>query len=164
MTKPILALDFDGCIHGYDSGWKGAGVIPDDPVPGAGLYLLQAVQHFRVAIFSSRSRSLIGRWAMNRYVQRLLRETYMAHSAAGDAAWAAVIGKPVDWRPWTAGDVLDAADEIAGKIEWPWFKPPALMTIDDRALTFNGNWSDPAYSPQAIKRFRPWNKKPRVAA
>ena len=32
--KTIL-LDFDGVIHSYTSGWKGAGVIPDPPVPGA---------------------------------------------------------------------------------------------------------------------------------
>ena len=29
MAKPILCLDFDGVIHRYDSGWKGADVIPD---------------------------------------------------------------------------------------------------------------------------------------
>ena len=33
--KPIICLDFDGVIHSYTSGWKGAAVIPDPPVPGA---------------------------------------------------------------------------------------------------------------------------------
>lgn len=31
MGKPILCLDFDGVIHSYASGWKGADVIPDPP-------------------------------------------------------------------------------------------------------------------------------------
>jgi hypothetical protein len=34
MRKPILCLDFDGVLHSYTSGWKGAAVIPDPPVPG----------------------------------------------------------------------------------------------------------------------------------
>ena len=31
--KPILCLDFDGVIHSYISGWKGADVIPDPLKP-----------------------------------------------------------------------------------------------------------------------------------
>jgi hypothetical protein len=30
-----VAVDFDGVIHSYTSGWKGADVIPDPPVDGA---------------------------------------------------------------------------------------------------------------------------------
>lgn len=52
--KPILCLDFDGVIHSYASGWKGANVIHDPPVPGAIAFLREAVQSFRVAIFSGR--------------------------------------------------------------------------------------------------------------
>ena len=33
MRKPILCLDFDGVLHTYSSGWKGADVIPDPPTP-----------------------------------------------------------------------------------------------------------------------------------
>ena len=32
--KQTVVFDFDGVIHSYTSGWKGAGVIPDEPVPG----------------------------------------------------------------------------------------------------------------------------------
>src|ERR1700743_3429981 len=53
--KPILCLDFDGVIHSYASGWKGADVIPDPPVAGAIEFIREALKHFRVAIFSSRT-------------------------------------------------------------------------------------------------------------
>ena len=55
MGKPILCLDFDGVIHSYTSGWKGADVIPDPPVDGALDFLERASAHFDVQIFSSRS-------------------------------------------------------------------------------------------------------------
>lgn len=32
--KKNVILDFDGVINSYVSGWKGADVIPDEPVPG----------------------------------------------------------------------------------------------------------------------------------
>lgn len=162
--RPILCLDFDGVIHGYDSGWKGAHVIPDPAVSGAGLYLLKAVQHFRVAIYSSRSRSLRGRWAMRRYIRQLLWDAALAHTDELERAWKATQGTPADWMPWTLYDARDAADHIAKAIEWPWFKPGAAMTIDDRALTFNGDWSSPEYQPAAIRSFKPWNKRPSLTA
>lgn len=53
--KPILYLNFDGVIDSYTSGWKGADVIPDQPVPGAIAFIIDAVGVFEVHIFSSRS-------------------------------------------------------------------------------------------------------------
>jgi hypothetical protein len=158
-SKPILCLDFDGVIHSYQSGWKGVAIIPDPPVPGIGLYILGAIQHFRIAVFSSRSRSLRGRRAMRRYLRQLLWNACLEHCEEAEQAWSATQGTPADWHPWTAYDVRDQADHIGSKIIWPWFNPSAFIKIDDRALTFNGNWSDPIYQPDAIKRFRPWNKK-----
>lgn len=160
MNKPILCVDFDGVIHGYDSGWRGAHIIPDQAVEGSGLWLLRAIPHFRVAIFSSRSRFLRGRLAMRRYVRQLLWDSCLTHTDEMERAWKATQGTPADWIPWTAYDVRDVADHIAKAIEWPWVKPSAILTIDDRALTFNGDWSHPNYQPDAILRFRPWNKRP----
>lgn len=35
-------------------------------------------------------------------------------------------------------------------------KPAAMVTIDDRALTFDGTWPD----IEVLKAFQPWNKRP----
>ena len=62
--KPILCLDFDGVCHSYTSGWKGATVIPDPPVPGLYEFLLAAQEYFHIHIFSSRSHQSGGIEAM----------------------------------------------------------------------------------------------------
>lgn len=128
MTRPILCLDFDGVIHSYSSGWKGAAVIPDPPVPGAIEFIYSAVEHFRVAIFSSRSRQDGGIDAMRGWLR-------MALAAAID-------------------DKADV-DRVFALIEWPEEKPAAMVTLDDRALTFTGEWP----SIETIKNFKPWNKR-----
>jgi hypothetical protein len=123
MKKPILCLDFDGVIHSYTSGWKGADVIPDPPVPGAMAFIREAQEHFTVAIFSSRSNQPGGLDAMKRYIA-------------------------------LNSEIGFLYDPIAG-LEWPLEKPAAMVTIDDRALTFDGTW--PAID--TLKSFKPWNKK-----
>jgi hypothetical protein len=123
MSKPLLCLDFDGVLHSYTSGWKGADVIPDPPVPGAARFLSEAVKHFRVAIFSSRSGHRNGIKAM---------QAWLVSSMAINE----------DSIPWI------------GEIEWPTEKPPAFLTIDDRALTFTGIWPEMA----ELLAFKPWNK------
>jgi hypothetical protein len=130
MAKPILCLDFDGVIHSYASGWKGADVIPDPPVPGALQFIIAAMEHFTVAIFSSRSCQPGGREAMIQWLGYWSVDP--AHGMPGD----------FDHGAW-------------GAIEWPQEKPPALVTLDDRAITFTGKW--PAISD--LQAFKPWNKK-----
>ncbi|BAQ16964.1 hypothetical protein [Methyloceanibacter caenitepidi] len=122
--KPILCLDFDGVIHSYTSGWQDADVIPDPPVPGAIAFLREAVDHFRVAIFSSRSHQPGGIEAMKDWLGRWVLE-----EDPFDVAWV-------------------------NAIEWPTEKPPALVTIDDRALTFDGTWP----SMDVLRDFKPWNR------
>jgi hypothetical protein len=112
MSKPILCLDFDGVLHSYTSGWKGADVIPDPPVPGALKFIAEAMEYFTVAIFSSRSNQPGGIQAMQEWLDY----------------WAQISGTP----PTPVGEV----------IQWPTEKPAAFLTIDDRALTFTGTWPD----------------------
>jgi len=58
VDKPILCLDFDGVLHDFASGWKGADVIPDDPVPGAQEFVREAQKFFKVVIHSGRGHQL----------------------------------------------------------------------------------------------------------
>jgi hypothetical protein len=71
MTKkPILCLDFDGCIHSYSSGWKGDEVISDPPVPGIFDWLEAALIYFEIHVYSSRSKTYQGRVAMQTYIRK----------------------------------------------------------------------------------------------
>jgi hypothetical protein len=127
-TRPILCLDFDGVLHSYSSGWQGPDVIPDPPVPGAIAFLREAVQHFTVAIYSSRSNQPGGKDAMR--------------------AWLAL---------WAERDSPPGADlTFVDGIKWPQEKPGAFVTLDDRALTFTGQWP----TMNTLKAFRPWHKRP----
>jgi hypothetical protein len=127
--RPILCLDFDGVIHSYNSGWKGAHVIADKPVEGAAEFIIAAAEHFEIHIHSSRSKSIRGRWAMQSYIRDLL-----GSCPANDET---------------------KYDFLYEEIKYPWFKPSASITIDDRALTFTGLWP----SIIELKSFKPWNKR-----
>ena len=45
-----------------------------------------------------------------------------------------------------------------GELQFPTHKPPALLTIDDRAFQFKGEF--PALDD--IENFKPWNKQPPI--
>lgn len=56
--KKIILVDFDGVLSDYSSGWQGADIANDPPVPGAIGWLREmlADDRFDVQIYSSRSR------------------------------------------------------------------------------------------------------------
>ena len=49
---------------------------------------------------------------------------------------------------WLSADVVPL-------LNWPISKPPANMTIDDRAFCFEGEWPDPV----ELRDFLPWGKR-----
>lgn len=126
--KPILCLDFDGVLHSYTSGWQGADVIPDPPVPGALDFLEAALGAFQVAIYSSRSHQRGGVQAMKAWLFK----------------WAYELRKPKS--------LISRLLEITYPLE----KPPAFVTIDDRALTFMGTWP----TIEELQGFEPWYRRP----
>lgn len=132
MSKPLLCLDFDGVIHGYQSGWQGAAVIPDPPVPGAIAFIVAALEHFRVAIYSSRSGEPGGIDAMKAWLGRAIMDGINEKTI-------------YDHR---------TAHAIVNRIEWPTSKPPAFLTLDDRALTFTGWWP----KPEQLLDFKTWQQ------
>lgn len=131
----IVALDFDGTIHSYQSGWQGARNIPDPPVPGAIEWIEKFIYDhgtlpdsvcamatpgdWQLAIFSSRSRYWGGRRAI---------------------------------KKWLVNHGLDK--RLLEVIQFPLFKPPSQVLLDDRAITFTGVFPD----PKAIIDFKPWNR------
>ena len=111
MPRPTLALDFDGVLCDYRSGWQGPDKL-GEPVPGAVAFVRQALAVFDVVIFSARARHDDALPAMR--------------------AWLARNGFPP--LPITAT------------------KPPAFLTIDDRAMLFTGTWPDAA----ELLAFKTW--------
>lgn len=116
--RKILCLDFDGVIHRYSKGWQG-GEIYDPPVDGFKEWAAEAMKHFRLVVYSSRSKDP---------------------------------SNTADMRAWMYVHGIDAH-----QFEFASEKPPAFLTIDDRALTFTGDWGD--YPMKWLLAFKPWNMK-----
>lgn len=139
MSKRVLCLDFDGVIHLYSKGWQD-GSIYDGVTPGFFRWLSSAVGHFDVTIYSSRSKTEGGRASMAGWL---------------DASYSNFL----ETLPADHGFDKNLLDFV----RFPHEKPPAFITIDDRALTFTGNWGD--FDPEKLIEFKPWNvKKPALQA
>ena len=129
VTKmPILCVDFDGVIHSYHKGWQN-GVIYGTVTPGFFEWAEEAAKLFRLVIYSSRSSSEEGKTAMAFWLFEEFR------------VWCVATGRD----PTMASFPVEYASQ----------KPAAFLTIDDRAVTFQGHWS--ALDPQRLLEFRPWN-------
>ena len=73
--KPIIAVDFDGVINSYESGWLGENTeeqLPDPPVPGAIAFLVALEQNdeVEVVIFTARARTLKGQLAIHLWLAK----------------------------------------------------------------------------------------------
>ena len=119
--RPTVCVDFDGVIHSYISPYDNALIIPDPPIEGALEWLRELLgAGFRVCIYSSRSSTLAGRMAMERWLAN---------------NWTRLLG-----------------DDGFAPIEFPSDKPPAVLSVDDRAYQFRGIFPD----VEAIRKFKPW--------
>lgn len=151
IPKPTIVVDFDGVLHSYTSGWQGPRVIADPPVPGAMEFLVNALEHYTVAIQSSRSHALGGRRAMKRWLREELIKCAGSTPETTPFWFTERIIKTAFADPWEY-EVEYAVKKIIAEIQWPLFKPPAIFYIDDRAMRFEGRWP----SVDEIRAFRPW--------
>jgi hypothetical protein len=127
MHKKTLCVDFDGVLHSYSSGWGGHEVVSDPPVPGALEFLYDALKVFKVCIFSSRSSTPQGITAMQAWIEKHAKPLFFDY---GGQWWL--------------------------QLEWPIHKPAAFLSLDDRAICFEGLWP----SMEEMVEFKPWFQRP----
>jgi hypothetical protein len=135
--KPILCLDFDGVVHSYTSGWKGAATIPDPPVEGFFEWAIEARKYFTLIIHSSRFSGEDGHdgaQAAKEWCHEHMRKWFDAHPEKHEAI------------------LTDGAGPLG--FGFSATKPPAFLTIDDRGWHFDGTWPDPA----ELLRFKTWQQ------
>lgn len=122
--KPTICVDFDGVIHSYEKGWQD-GVIYGYVVPGFFEWAEESAKHFRLVVYSSRSKEPSQLQAMQDWLTLRALE-------------------------WTGKNV---------SLEFAAEKPAAWLTIDDRAIRFDGDWLAPELQPDAMLAFKPWMNK-----
>jgi hypothetical protein len=130
-VKKIICVDFDGVIHDYKKGWQD-GEIYGDVVPGFFEWAFKAREHFKLVIYSSRSKDIVSREKMEHWLRCKASEW---HEKNGFTT------KPLGYP---------------AEIEFAHEKPPAFLTIDDRAIRFDGNWNGADLTVEALKAFKPW--------
>lgn len=130
--KPTICLDFDGCIHRYRHGWR-EGTIYDEVVEGFFEWAFEAQESFKLTIYSSRSQDDNG--------IRQMREWLRIQTA--------------HWRSHHESSVYAKTPLY---IDFASHKPAAFLTIDDRALRFDGDWS--VFKPEELLQFKSWASDP----
>lgn len=137
MSNPIICVDFDGVIHSYTSPWIAPHVIPDPPVAGA-IEWLQA--HLPVP-------DALGMAGPH---EGPIVQIYSSRSKYWRGRRA--------MKRWLIQHGLPRQYIDDGILEFPTKKPAAFLTIDDRAICFNGTF------PTTVEMlaFIPWNKRAKV--
>lgn len=148
--KPIILFDFDGVIHSYKSGWKGAKNIPDPPVDGAIQFLVSIVDAYEICIYSARSRQFGGKRAMKKWIKKW----FIYYAFHGETSCTDFVMQTAFADPWEY-EVEWAAKRLLRSIKFPTKKPAAFLTIDDRAICFDGDYGSLLFK---IMNFKPWHK------
>ena len=129
----IICLDFDGVVHSYTSGWKGDAVISDPPVPGA-------IDFIRKHLPLPDALGISGNY------NGPIVQIYSSRSKTRAGINA--------MKKWLIENGLEKEYIDDNILKFPTKKPAAWLTIDDRAICFNGKFP----STKEIEEFKPWNK------
>ena len=70
LLRRTVCIDFDGCIHSYESGWCGAEVIPDPPIHRVKDAIDRLRENFRIVVHSARSATIEGHDAIIAWLQK----------------------------------------------------------------------------------------------
>lgn len=126
--KPTICIDFDGVVHSYEHGWRN-GEIYGTVTKGFFEWAQKMKDHFTLVIYSSRSKDIDDRGNMYRWFRDR-------------------------WNEWmrASQNVTLHIDDFTFAHE----KPSAFITIDDRCICFDGDWSK--ITVESIFNFKPWNK------
>ena len=67
-----VAFDFDGVIHSYISGWKGADIIPDPPVSGICDVIRELYRSgYEIVVYTTRAETFEGTDAVWKYLEAI---------------------------------------------------------------------------------------------
>lgn len=132
--NPIICVDFDGVIHSYASGWKGADVIPDLPVEGAIEWLMA---HLPVP-------DAVG-----------MAPEYKGPEVVIYSARSSQRGGIKAMKAWLIKHGLHPAYISDNILKFPETKPAAFLTLDDRAICFTGTFPTSA----EMMGFKTWQKQ-----
>lgn len=115
-----VAVDFDGVIHSYHSGWKGPLTIPDPPVLGAIEWLEKVTEQYNVAIYTARCADSSEGWQA---ISIWLRKHGLSERALGHITFP--VAKPhavlyIDDRGFQFKGTFPTLDFIKGF--QPWYK------------------------------------------
>jgi hypothetical protein len=116
--KATVAIDFDGVIHSYTSGFQGLTTIPDPPVKGGFEFIERCQsQDWQVAIYSTRGKTSLGRKAIHKW--------FLKHGMKEEILSKIVIAKEkpiakvyIDDRGWQFRGKFPTIKEIDEFVPW----------------------------------------------
>ena len=141
--RDAIAIDFDGVLHSYVSGWKGVSVIADHPVPGAIGWLIGIAMYspYDIIIHSCRCREQEGIEAIENWIYDQVK-TQLNHSS--QYAYEEGYQEMEDDLVSVCASIVCSAEKST----------KAFIFIDDRGWKFNGTFP----SLTELDHFKPWYK------
>ncbi|MHA2307094.1 MAG: hypothetical protein ACXACU_17075 [Candidatus Hodarchaeales archaeon] len=133
--KKIILIDFDGVIHSYSSGWQGVDNIPDEPVKitrriGGSRDITYTSIDWLTQLASDKGLTICIYSSRSKDVKGLIAMT--------------------DWLL-----KYGMSSDTINQIYFPTKKPAAFLTIDDRAIQFDGTFVD----AHVIHNFKTWQRR-----